>query len=68
MPTEPKPAPNWQPSFPKDNLLRYRAQSKANLYDPPSLEDAMKILEVPQQPSRPAFGWFRRRFARSAGE
>jgi hypothetical protein len=68
MPTELKPAPNWQPSFFKDNMMRYRAQSKANLREPTTLERAMEILAVTEQPRRPAFGWFRRRFARSAGE
>ena len=67
-PTEHKPAPNWQPSFPIENMTRYRAQSKANMRELPSLDEARKILAVTQQPSRPAFGWFRRRFARSAGE
>lgn len=71
MPTMPKleVPPNWTPSFPLDNLKRQRAQSLKNLLDPPSLEEAERILAEDEQTRRAgcAPAWWRR-FARSAGE
>ncbi len=59
---------SWPTSHFKENWIRQHAQSRKNLRELPSIEEAEEILREPTQPPKPRPFGLLRRFARSAGK